>query len=306
MSQDSQNIQPRKWINLTIRIENSDPMELCDLALELGALSATIHDDSSTETASEIWFDEPGHQNYSAWNNSIVTLLLDEQTDIDGFVKRIQTHFALKKPPAFQVDFIEDRDWVEYTQRQYQPFRINKRLWIVPIWHTPPDPTAVNVFINPGLAFGTGSHPTTLMCLEWLVENLTGGETVLDYGCGSGILGIAAKMLGAKTVTCVDIDKRALDVTRQNANLNHCDLVVGSPDQIKSEPFDVLVANILANPLKELAPTLSALVKIGGHLILSGILEDQSSSVESAYRSFFEFGDPVINTGWVRLEGIKK
>ncbi len=306
MSEDSQINRPRKWMNLTLRLEDSDPMELCDLALELGALSATIQDSSPNDIASEIWFDEPGQQNYSAWNQLTVTILLDERTDIDGFIKQVQERFAFEKPPEFRVNFIEDRDWVEYTQRRHKPFQINRRLWVVPTWHAPPDPTAVNVFINPGSAFGTGGHPTTQLCLEWLAENIAGGETVLDYGCGSGILGIAAKRLGAKSVTCVDIDERALDVTHQNAKLNHCDLVVGFPHQIESRPFDVLVANILANPLRVLAPTLSGHVRTGGHLVLSGILEDQVSSVESAYKPFFAFRHPTINTGWVRLEGIKQ
>jgi ribosomal protein L11 methyltransferase len=198
---------------------------------------------------------------------------------------------------------VEEQNWVQLTQSQFDPIRITDRLWIVPSWHEAPAPDAINLILDPGMAFGTGSHPTTRMCLEWLTQEITPGITVLDYGCGSGILGIAASRLGAGPVTGVDIDEQAVRTAADNAANNGVELLL----QVSAEPldgtFERVVANILTNPLKMLAPLLSARVAPGGKLALAGVLESQAQEVIDAYTPFISLHVGATLDGWVRLEG---
>ena len=191
------------------------------------------------------------------------------------------------------------------TQSQFDPIRINDRLWIVPSWHTAPDPTAINLELDPGLAFGTGSHPTTRLCLEWLCDKVGHGNTVLDYGCGSGILALAAARLGAGDVLGVDIDDRALEAAADNAARNGVALRLAHSNAPLTEPFDIVVANILTNPLCLMAPLLAARVRPGGRLALSGVLQAQAEQVIGAYAPHIALTVGAALDGWIRLEGEK-
>jgi ribosomal protein L11 methyltransferase len=178
---------------------------------------------------------------------------------------------------------VEDEDWVRLTQAQFPPTRIGETLWIVPSWHEPPEPTSINIRLDPGVAFGTGTHPTTRLCLAWLLQNMPRGARVLDYGCGSGVLAIAAARLGARQVIGTDIDEQALDAARANSERNAVDARYTAPDQLPAGQFDVVLANILANPLRLLAPMLLARVAPGGSLVLSGVLQRQADELIAAY-----------------------
>jgi len=212
---------------------------------------------------------------------------------------------GLQQSPPHQITVLQDNDWVRLTQSQFDPIRISQRLWIVPTWHTPVDDKAINIVLDPGLAFGTGSHPTTRLCLRWLDENIRGGESVLDYGCGSGILAIAAMKLGAGSAFGIDVDAQAVQSSRDNALANQVKaefaLPEGTPD-----PADIVVANILTNPLKMLAPLLASATRQGGRIVLSGVLSEQATDVEQVYAQWFTLNPTVMEDGWACLSGIKK
>jgi len=210
---------------------------------------------------------------------------------------------GLAAPPPLEIMPVAEQNWVQLTQAQFEPIRIAERMWIVPSWHTAPDPHAINLVMDPGMAFGTGSHPTTRLCLEWLCAHLAAGLQVLDYGCGSGILAIAAARLGAGSVAGTDIDDNALAAAAANANRNAVDLTLFRPQQRIDKEFDIVVANILTNPLCVLAPLLSGLTRPGGTLVLSGILEAQAEQVQAAYRPFLPLDLAATSEGWVLLAG---
>ena len=211
--------------------------------------------------------------------------------------------------PEHHSEVIEDQDWERSWMDNFQPMRFGQRLWIVPSWHAAPEPNAVNLLLDPGLAYGTGTHPTTALCLEWLDGQDLTDSNVLDFGCGSGILAIAALLLGAKEAVGTDIDVQALEASRDNAGRNN--IAEGKfplylPEDLPQVQADVLVANILAGPLVSLAPQLSSLVKPGGRLALSGILAEQGEDVAAAYAKDFEL-DPIANRdGWVRISGRRR
>jgi ribosomal protein L11 methyltransferase len=205
--------------------------------------------------------------------------------------------------PAHTIAAIADDDWVRKTQQQFQPICAAPGLWIVPSWCEPVDSKAINLRLDPGLAFGTGSHPTTRMCLRWLALNLSAGATVLDYGCGSGILAIAAAKLGAGAVDGIDADGHAITASRENARLNNVVARFDLAEAFKPTIYDVVVANILANPLQRLAPLLAARVRARGHVVLSGILEPQAAAVIAAYERWFTIAAWDSEEGWVALAG---
>jgi ribosomal protein L11 methyltransferase len=214
---------------------------------------------------------------------------------------------AAGTPPlaAASFDRLEDDDWVARTQRQFAPMRAGERLWIVPTWHAPPDPQAINIVLDPGAAFGTGSHPTTRLCLAWLEKNVQATTAVLDYGCGSGILGIAALRLGARAATGVDIDPQALESASYNASRNGVALQVVSATDSLAVAADLTVANILANPLRMLAPLISAHTRSGGRIALSGILEAQAEEVILAYAPWATLEVQAREEGWVLIAGTR-
>jgi ribosomal protein L11 methyltransferase len=205
--------------------------------------------------------------------------------------------------PAYTIATIADHDWVRKTQQQFQPICVTPGLWIVPSWCEPVDPKAINLRLDPGLAFGTGSHPTTLMCLRWLAQHLSAGATVLDYGCGSGILAIAAAKLGAGAVDGIDVDTQAITASRENAKLNNVVARFDLAEAFTASTYDVVVANILANPLQLLAPLLAARVRARGEVVLSGILESQAAAVIAAYEPWFTIDVSNSEEGWVALAG---
>ena len=205
--------------------------------------------------------------------------------------------------PAYTIATIADDDWVRKTQQQFQPICVAPGLWIVPSWCEPADPKAINLRLDPGLAFGTGSHPTTRMCLRWLALHLSAGATVLDYGCGSGILAIAAAKLGAAAVDAIDVDTQAITASRENAKLNNVVARFDLAEAFTASTYDVVVANILANPLQLLAPLLAARVRACGQVVLSGILEPQAAAVIAAYEPWFTIDVWNSEEGWVALAG---
>jgi ribosomal protein L11 methyltransferase len=213
---------------------------------------------------------------------------------------------AALAPPAFTAARLDDDDWVRRSQSQFDPIRVAERLWIVPSWHTPPDPAALVVRLDPGLAFGTGSHVSTRLVLKYLERNLRPGDRVLDYGCGSGILAIVAGKLGAGEIAATDIDPQALETTIANAAGNGVVLGVAAPGSLRPGTFDLVLANILAGPLISLEPLLAARTRKRGRIVLSGILESQAAEVAAAYARDFEAGILALEDGWALVGGVRK
>jgi len=212
---------------------------------------------------------------------------------------------GLPIPVGWQSETVQDQDWVRLTQQQFGPMAISPRLWIVPSWCEPPTNDAVLIRLDPGLAFGTGAHATTWQCLRWLEAQLRPRESMLDYGCGSGVLAIAAAKLGAGRVAATDIDPVALAAARSNACKNAVAIDLRAPADLQHERFDVVVANILANPLKLLAPVLAQHTRVGGRLVLAGILETQADAVRGAYAEWFDLGAVYPLEGWIGLAGAR-
>jgi ribosomal protein L11 methyltransferase len=206
----------------------------------------------------------------------------------------------------YTTEIIQEQDWVRATQSQFDPIKITDNLWIVPTWHSAPNADAINIVLDPGLAFGTGSHPTTHLCLAWLTQTVSAQDTVLDYGCGSGILAIAAKKLGASTVIGTDIDEQAIQSSLYNAEQNNVVAEFYHANQYQPREFDVVVANILSSALSVLAPALAKSCKSGGKIALSGILKEQESAVSAIYAEWFDMQAPQYMDAWVLLTGTKK
>ena len=291
---------------------------LSDALLAQGAITVSVEDAQAGTPDETPQYGEPGSLAGESpppplWLHSRVTALFDPCDDPGDLNRRIAAAchaIGLDAPSILHVEEVAEQNWVQLTQSQFAPIRINQRLWIVPTWHNAPDPAAINLVLDPGMAFGTGSHPTTRLCLEWLCENLQGGETLLDYGCGSGILGIAAARLGAARVLGVDIDEHALETARDNAAANQVALELRHSRAALNETFDRVVANILTNPICVLAPLLTARLSrevaggnAGARLALSGVLETQAAEVIAAYAPFLSLRIGATLDGWVRLEG---
>ncbi|HEX7386016.1 MAG TPA: 50S ribosomal protein L11 methyltransferase [Castellaniella sp.] len=286
-----------------------------DSLLEAGALSVSVEDADGDTVHEQPLFGEPGLEpEVQAWQRNRLAALIADGEDPAHFVAYLAQAAAV--PPEqirWSVREVPDADWVRLTQSQFGPIVVGDRIWIVPSWHrndthvpTPETQSGVvRIELDPGLAFGTGSHPTTHLCLEWLAQHVRGGETVLDYGCGSGILSIAARLLGAGQTHAVDIDEQAVLSTRQNAAVNHVQLDACLPDGLAAGTSALVVANILSNPLKMLAPMLCSRVSPGGHLVLSGVLERQASEVAEVYAPWLLLRVWATREGWVCLAGRK-
>ena len=292
------------WLLLKIKANDDNADSISDALMDLGALSASIEDAYAETVAEQAIFGEPGDPPPGIWQNNIVTAMLDESADVPTLVS------ALKKVTqitefSYATETIEDQDWVRATQSQFDPIKINDKLWIVPTWHNSPDAAAINIVLDPGLAFGTGSHPTTHLCLEWLTQQ-TNLDTVLDYGCGSGILAIAAQKLGAKEVVGVDIDEQAVISSRFNATQNNAHIDFFDANAFSNQTFDIVVANILSSALMVLAPALAKYCKSGGKIALSGILEEQTQSLIARYSEWFKMDAPIKKDAWILLTGVKK
>ena len=278
---------------------------LSDALIEEGALSVDVADAQAGTQGETPIFGEPGRAPETAFGLNRVIAIFAPDADWAASLQRAMTAAGLPIAPEYKISEVQEQDWVRLTQSQFEPIRASNRLWIVPSWHVSPDPAAINIVLDPGLAFGTGSHPTTRLCLDWLDRNMSPGCSVLDYGCGSGILAIAAAKLGAARVRGVDIDEQAVLSSRYNAQRNCVVAEFFNADEAPPEPADVVLANILSNPLKVLAPLLTTLTLPGGRLVLSGILPPQAADVAEAYRAWFDIESPVIDDGWVRLSGTR-
>ena len=291
------------WISVTLQAEANQAETLSEALMDAGALSVSIEDADAGTEAETPQFGEPGHLPTALWDHSRVVALFDTATPLEHALADAAAAAGLSAVPPFTCEEVAEQNWVQLTQSQFDPIRITERMWIVPSWHDAPDNNAINIELDPGMAFGTGSHPTTRLCLEWLCEAVTPGASVLDYGCGSGILSIAAVRLGAGDVLGIDIDEKAVEAARDNAQRNHVAMRLQHSGQPLSEQFDIVVANILTNPLKVLAPLLAARVAPGGRIALSGVLVEQANDVIAAYAPFIalEVGD--THEGWARLQG---
>jgi ribosomal protein L11 methyltransferase len=293
------------WLRLLVEVSAGQAEAFTDALLEFGALSASIEQNRlGGEDEVEV-FGEPGTPPPALWPHCLVEALVPLQADANALISSAASLAGVEPLPAYQSDILADQDWVRLTQGQFEPIPAAPGLWIVPSWHTPPDPSAINVRLDPGQAFGTGSHPTTQLCLAWLVRHSPKGQNVLDYGCGSGILAIVAKMLGASSATGVDLDPAAVETSRENALRNQTDARFFLPDALKAGEFDGIVANILAAPLIMLAPLLLGHLKTGGWLTLSGILERQADEVMAAYAPACRLEVDSRSDGWVCLSGTK-
>ena len=277
---------------------------LSDALMEQGALSSAIEDAYAGTEQEQAIFGEPGEPT-GIWDNSLLLALFDETADIEQIIQAACEDVQISVP-SYQMTEIPEQDWVRITQAQFDPIRISERLWIVPSWHDAPDEQAINLKLDPGLAFGTGSHPTTRLCLQWLDQHMTSGQTVLDYGCGSGILAIAALKLGAKSADGVDIDPQAVEAAQANAQTNNVEASFRLPESVDTQTYDIVLANILANPLRLLGELLASHVKTGGSIVLSGILETQAEEISEIYSQWFTMNPPVFDEGWTCLTGIKK
>lgn len=277
-----------------------------DALFDLGALSVSVEDADADTPDEQPLFGEPGLEpTRLAWNRSRVVALFDEETDPALVVAAAANALNVDPVPAYVLRTVEDQDWVRLTQSQFEPIRVGEKIWVVPSWHEAPEPDAVILELDPGLAFGTGSHPTTRLCMQWLEQNVRAGETVLDYGCGSGILAIVAKKLGAGDTVGIDIDPNAVEASRYNAERNRVTASFALPESVSETTYDLVVANILSNPLKLMAAMLSARVRPGGRLILSGVLERQADEVAAAYAPWIAMSVWRSEDGWVCLHGTR-
>ena len=280
-----------------------------DALIAAGALAVAIEDEDRDTDLEVAIYGEPGAPaSEPGWRSNLVSILIDECSNATAVLERASRSLGQSPPAILRRKRLDDRDWVRQTQSQFAPIRVG-RIWIVPSWHEPPDPAACNVRIDPGVAFGTGSHPTTRLCLAWLDGHLAPDARLLDYGCGSGILSICAARLGASEVVGVDIDPQALRAAQFNAERNGVHAQYTSPAGLPadgSHRFDVVIANILANPIVLLAPTLVRYLQPRGFIVLSGILERQADTVLQAYAR----ADPDLRLslfgeqeGWVAIVG---
>lgn len=291
------------WLQIRVQSTPEQVPELEDLLLGCGAMVVTFEDVNDDPVY------EPELNTTPLWNHTRVTGLFEADADIEQIRPLIEEKATeLNTDLATKIEILEDKDWEREWMDSYHPIQFGKRLWVCPSWRDIPDPDAVNLMLDPGLAFGTGTHPTTALCLEWLDSIDCQDKSIIDYGCGSGILGIAGLLLGANNMVGIDIDPQAVQATQDNAQRNHID---SSRIEVKLPPYEsdlqaeVVVANILAGPLAQLADTISALVATGGQLALSGILSNQAQEVIDAYSPWFTIDSVVEKEDWVRIVATK-
>jgi ribosomal protein L11 methyltransferase len=292
---------------LIVELTRERAEELSDALIELGALSVSVEDADADTPDEQPLFGEPGlTPERTAWQHSRVIALIGDDQDPAVLLAAASNELGLDTTPKFSLREVEEQDWVRLTQSQFEPIHIGQRIWVVPSWHDAPDPSALVLELDPGLAFGTGSHPTTRLCMEWLEQNVKAGNALLDYGCGSGILAILAQKCGAHPVIGIDIDPQAVESARHNSERNRAEVTYGLPDDCPPGEFDIVVANILSNPLKLMASMLSARVKPGGRLALSGILARQAEEVAKVYEPWIDISVWREHEGWVCLAGTRR
>jgi len=289
------------WLQLKIITPRRYVESLEDSLLACGAASVTLEDNADQPIL------EPGLGETPLWDNVKMTGLFDAEINTATTIAIAERRFG-NKLPEHKWEQLEDKDWEREWMNNYHAIRCGERLWICPSWQQPPEPDKINLMLDPGLAFGTGTHPTTFMCMQWIDGQDFTGLDIVDYGCGSGILGIATLLMGANKVIGVDIDPQALLATTENAKRNHLPedaMPVFLPDNCPHIKVDIMLANILAGPLAELAPVLSSMTKTGGKICLSGILAIQAETVKAAYAAWFDFDPPTTQEEWVRLTATK-
>jgi len=273
---------------------------LADALEALDALSVSVEDADAQTDAEQALFGEPGMPPpKEGWQRSRVLALFSQEASAQQALELLRAQDFFTGCEYLGLEAVPDQDWVRLTQSQFAPVEITPEFWIVPTWHQPPEGALHVIRLDPGLAFGTGTHPTTRMCLRWIATHAT-SLRVLDYGCGSGILAIGAAKYGAQSVLAVDIDAAAIESTEQNARANGVDLIAGLPECAKGE-FDLVLANILATPLKVLAPLLRAHVAPQGQLVLAGILERQADELKQAYAPYCELVVADSEDGWILM-----
>lgn len=294
------------WQQLKIHVSAEHLETLEELLLEQGALSVTYLDAEDQA----IFQKEPGST--PLWDKIVLISLFEEDAFLDNIIHRLQQHPAVDARIKIEIEVLEDQQWERSWMTDFQAMQFGDKLWICPNWQTPPDADAINIMLDPGLAFGSGSHATTGMCLRWLAQNDVKNSTVIDYGCGSGVLAMAAALLGASKVYAVDNDPQAITSTEENIRRNGIDsgsIKVCLPDafieSLAQAQADILVANILAEPLLQLASMFAEILKPGGRLILSGLLEDQAEQLLAEYGQWFAMQQPVLEDEWVRLTGTR-
>lgn len=288
------------WLQIKARITNAEAAQMEHLFQSVGALSVTLLDAE----------DEPVFQldpdTTPLWQQTMLCALFEDDADPDALIATITAASRLLESDLL-AEKIADQDWERAWMSDFRPMRFGERLWVCPSWSEPPEPDAVNIMLDPGLAFGSGTHPTTALCLAWLDSQQLINKSVIDYGCGSGILAIAAALLGANRVIAVDNDPQAVTASGNNRDINGISaelMTVHLPGEANA-PADIVVANILSGPLAELTPVLTSLTKPGGKLILSGVLSEQTQTLMASYEPYFAMQAPVIQDEWVRIEGTR-
>lgn len=287
------------WIQLTLSSDEAHARQLGDVLLANGAQAVTYRDGKDAPIF------EPGPGEVQLWEHTLVTGLFDAEHNIPALIKRLRQVRYLGDSFNYKTDPLEDKDWEREWMDNFKPIQFADNLWVVPSWHEAPDPSAANILLDPGMAFGTGTHPTTALCLQWLAEQDLSGKTLVDFGCGSGILGIAALKLGAARCVGIDIDRQALIATRDNAERNGVAdrFEVYLPSEQPALAADLVVANVLAAPLQELSAVILAYVGDSALIAMSGILERQAEQVMQAYRPTIDFAPQRQHEEWILLHG---
>ncbi len=296
------------WTEIVLEVPRDQTEQVSDALIESGALSVSVEDADEGTDAERPLFGEPGMEpEEHAWEHSRVVALAPASADCAAIVRDACLLCEIAEPLAFSLREVAEQDWVRLTQSQFEPIHIGRHIWVVPSWHEAPDPDAVVLELDPGLAFGTGSHPTTRLCMEWLEAHAPAGKTMLDYGCGSGILAMLGKKLSLGSVDGVDIDEQAITSAHDNAERNHCEISFFLPEDFKAARsttrYDLVMANILSSPLKLMAPMLCGRVAGGGALVLSGVLARQADEVITRYAPFISLSVWAELDGWVALAG---
>lgn len=293
------------WLSLKIAAQDDTADLISDTLMDLGALSAIIEDANAETLDEQPIFGEPGDPPPGIWQKNLVSALFNDDVNVDTVMASLSNSTNISNL-SYSTEHIAEQDWVRATQSQFDPIKITDNLWIVPSWHQAPNLDAINIVLDPGLAFGTGSHPTTHLCLQWLSEVVRPNLSVLDYGCGSGILAIAAKRLGAPIVVGTDIDAQAIIASEYNAEQNNVSATFVDASQFKSALFDIVVANILSSALSVLAPALAGACRSDGKIALSGILKEQAQDVAAIYAQWFEMDAPIFMDAWVLITGTRR
>lgn len=293
------------WLQIAINTTKNHVEQVEDSLLATGAHTVTLTDAADQPIL------EPGVDETPIWNAVVITGLFTNEDNEIALLETLKQQLSDIEYTA-DTEILEDQNWTRAWMDHFHPMQFGERLWVCPLHLEPPEPDAINLRLDPGLAFGTGTHPTTSLCLRWLDKHIGGGENILDFGSGSGILAIAACLLGAAHADGVDIDPQALLATHDNAVVNEVNEKIISylPEDYEKQhadtAYDIVVANILSGPLAELAPTLAHHTKANGHIVLSGILKEQADTVLQTYREFFNMDEPMFDEDWVMLHGVKK